>query len=451
MSTLFGKPLSVVNAGIASFADPIAAAGAPVARVQWSPPGGDPAVARALAKLAGDATVDAANKRAFDAYASAEPVLEGIGVAREAVPGMGERMLLHSGPPIEWARMGGAMRGAVIGAILLEGWAKDPDDARVLAERGEVTFEPCHHHAAVGPMAGLISPSMPVWILRNSAQGNHSFSNLNEGLGKVLRYGANSPEVIRKLRWMGGTLATVLGKAIGAGGPIELKPLMGRALHMGDEMHNRNMAASALLFKRLVAGILNGNDFFFLNVAMAACKAMLDAAHGVPGSSMVTVMARNGTDFGIRVSGTGDRWFTGPALVPHGLYFAGYGPADAGADIGDSAITETAGIGGFAMAAAPAIVQFIGGTPQMALESTLTMQHITIGRNNAFTLPALGFAGTPAGIDVRKVIDTGIAPVINTGIAHREAGVGQVGAGITRPPMECFTQAIVALAADFRA
>jgi hypothetical protein len=394
-------------------------------------------------------------------------VLEGIGVAREAVPGMGERMLLHSGPPIEWARMGGAMRGAVIGAILLEGWAKDPDAARVLAERGEVTFEPCHHHAAVGPMAGLISPSMPVWILRNAAQGNRSFSNLNEGLGKVLRYGANSPEVIRKLRWMGGTLAAVLAKALGAGGSIELKPLMGRALHMGDEMHNRNMAASALLFKRLVAGILksdvpasdaaaaidflNGNDFFFLNVAMAACKAMLDAAHGVPGSSMVTVMARNGTDFGIRVSGTGDRWFTGPALVPDGLYFAGYGPADAGADIGDSAITETAGIGGFAMAAAPAIVQFIGGTPQMALESTLTMQHITIGRNNAFTLPPLGFAGTPAGIDVRKVVDTGIAPVINTGIAHREAGVGQVGAGITRPPMACFTQAIVALAAGVRA
>ena len=462
MGALFGQPLSVVNVGLGSFADPVAAAGAPVARVQWSPPGGDPAVARALADRIGDPAADAANKRAFEAYLSAEPVLEGIGIAREVVPGMGERMLLHSGPPIDWARMGGAMRGAVIGACLLEGWARDHDSARAMAERGEVSFDPCHHHAAVGPMAGIISPSMPVWIVGNPVHGNRSFSNLNEGLGKVLRYGANSPEVLERLGWIGGSLAPVLRKALEFGGPIELKPLMARALHMGDEMHNRNMAASALLFKRLVAGILksgapaayaaaaieflNGNDFFFLNVGMAACKAMLDAAHGVSGSTMVTTMARNGTEFGIRVSGTGDRWFTGPALVPEGLYFAGYGPADAGADIGDSAITETAGIGGFAMAAAPAIVQFIGGTPQMALESTLRMQHITLGRNNAFSLPQLAFAGTPAGIDVRKVIDTGIAPVINTGIAHREAGVGQVGAGITRPPMECFTKALAALA-----
>jgi hypothetical protein len=462
VTALFGQPLAVVNVGLGAFAEPVAAAGAAVVRVEWAPPGADPAAARALAALTGDPAVEAANRQAFAAYLAAEPVLEGIGVAGEVVPGMGERMLLHSGPPIDWARMGGAMRGAVIGAILLEGWAKDADAARAMAERGEVAFDPCHHHAAVGPMAGIISPSMAVWMLRNPVHGNRAFSNLNEGLGKVLRYGANGPEVLEKLRWMNRPFAAVLREALAATGPIELKPLMARALHMGDEMHNRNVAASALLFKRLVAGILkagvapaeaaaaidflNGNDFFFLNVGMAACKAMLDAAHGVPRSTMVTTMARNGTDFGIRVSGAGERWFTAPAIVPQGLYFAGYGPADAGRDIGDSAITETAGIGGFAMAAAPAIVQFIGGTPEMALESTLRMRHITIGRNNAFTLPPLGFAGTPAGIDVRKVVDTGIAPVINTGIAHREAGVGQVGAGITRPPMECFTQAVVALA-----
>jgi hypothetical protein len=461
MASLLGAPLSVVTVGLASFDDAIAGAGARVTRVQWSPPGGDPAVAAALARLAGDATIDAANKSAFDAYLAAEPVLEGVGIARDVIPAFGERMLLHAGPPIEWARMGGAMRGAVIGACLLEGWAKDHDAARAMAERGEIRFDPCHHHAAVGPMAGIISPSMPVWMLRNTVKGNRSFSNLNEGLGKVLRYGANSPEVLAKLEWMAGTLGPVLGKALAATGPIELKALMGRAVHMGDEMHNRNMAASALLFKRLVAGILqsgasaaetaavidflNGNDFFFLNIGMAACKSMLDAAHGVAGSTMVTAMARNGTDFGIRVSGTGERWFTGPAQVPEGLFFPGYGPADAGRDIGDSAITETAGIGGFAMAAAPAIVRFIGGTPQLALDSTLRMRHITLGRNNAFTIPTLDFAGTPAGIDVRKVVDTGIAPIINTGMAHREAGVGQVGAGIVRPPMDCFTQALAAL------
>ena len=462
MASFPGVPLSVVTVGVASFDDVIARAGVPVVHVQWRPPGGDPAVAAALARLTGVAAIDAANKTAFDAYLAAEPVLEGVGIAREVIPGLGERMLLHAGPPIDWARMGGAMRGAVMGACLLEGWAKDPDAVRTMAERGEIRFDPCHHHGAVGPMAGIVSPSMPVWRLRNAVQGNRAFSNLNEGLGKVLRYGANSPEVIAKLKWMGETLGPVLARALAASGPIELKPLMGRALHMGDEMHNRNMAASALLFKRLVAGILkagipateaaavieflNGNDFFFLNIGMAACKCMLDAAHGVPGSTMVTVMARNGTDFGIRVSGTGDRWFAGPAQVPDGLFFPGYGPADAGRDIGDSAITETAGIGGFAMAAAPAIVQFIGGTPQLALEATQTMRHITLGRNGAFTLPLLDFAGTPAGIDVRKVVDTGIAPIINTGMAHREAGIGQVGAGIVHPPMECFTQALVALA-----
>ena len=463
MTALFGKPLSAVNVGLAAFADAIAEAGAPVARVEWTPPAGDPALARALGRLVADPGVDSANKRAFDAYAAAEPVLEGIGVAREVVPAMGERMLLHSGPPIAWERMGGAMRGAVIGGCLLEGWAKNADAARTMAERGEIAFDPCHHHSAVGPMAGIISPSMPVWMIRNRTHGNRSFSNLNEGLGKVLRYGANSPDVLERLRWMGATLASVLERGLSAGGPIELKPLMARALHMGDEMHNRNVAASSLFVKRLVAGILkaevslpdaaaaiefvNGNDFFFLNIAMAACKAMLDAAHGVPGSSMVTVMARNGTEFGIRVSGTGERWFTAPALVADGLFFPGYSSADAGSDIGDSAITETAGIGGFAMAAAPAIVQFIGGTSATAMANTLDMLNITIGRNSAFTLPTLNFAGTPAGIDVRKVVDTGIRPVINTGIAHKDAGVGQIGAGITHAPMPCFTQALAALAA----
>ena len=463
MTSLFGKPLSAVNVGLAAFADAIAEAGAPVARVEWTPPAGDPALARALGRLVADPGVDSANTRAFDAYAAAEPVLEGIGVAREVVPAMGERMLLHSGPPIAWERMGGAMRGAVIGGCLLEGWAKNADAARTMAERGEIAFDPCHHHSAVGPMAGIISPSMPVWMIRNRTHGNRSFSNLNEGLGKVLRYGANSPDVLERLRWMGATLASVLERGLSAGGPIELKPLMARALHMGDEMHNRNVAASSLFVKRLVAGILkaevslpdaaaaiefvNGNDFFFLNIAMAACKAMLDAAHGVPGSSMVTVMARNGTEFGIRVSGTGERWFTAPALVADGLFFPGYSSADAGSDIGDSAITETAGIGGFAMAAAPAIVQFIGGTSATAMANTLDMLNITIGRNSAFTLPTLNFAGTPAGIDVRKVVDTGIRPVINTGIAHKDAGVGQIGAGITHAPMPCFTQALAALAA----
>lgn len=462
MSALIARNLSVINVGLASFADAIAAAPAPVTHVQWVPPGADPAVARALAALAARDDIARANEKAFAAYAAAEPVLEGIGIARDVVPNMGERMILHSGPPISWARMGGTMRGAMIGAILLEGWATDAEAARAMAEAGEVEFDSCHHHSAVGPMAGVTSPSMPMWIVRNAVHGNRAFCNLNEGLGKVLRYGANGPEVIERLRWMAGTLGPVLARTLERGGPIEIKPLMARALHMGDEMHNRNQASSALLLKRLAPAMLragvpgddaaavfdfiNGNDHFFLNVCMATCKAMLDAAAGVPGSSMVVTMARNGTDFGIRVSGTGDRWFVAPARVADGLFFAGYSRADAGADIGDSAITETAGIGGFAMAASPAIVQFVGGTTQQALRNTLTMRHITIGTNAAFTLPTLDFASPPAGIDVRSVVDTGILPVINTGIAHKEPGVGQIGAGITHAPLQCFTDAVLALA-----
>ena len=464
MNPLFREELQVVNVGLAAFAEAIRLAGGTAVQVEWAPPGqGDPEVAQELAGLVNHPTVEAANRDAFAAYQSAQPVLEGVGAAAAVVPGMGERTILHSGPPIAWERMCGPMQGAIIGALLYEGWARDPEAAQALVAGGEIELAPCHLHDAVGPMAGVISPSMPVWIVADREHGNRAYCNLNEGLGKVLRFGANGPEVLERLRWMADVLAPALAAALDRHGGLELKPLIAQALHMGDEVHNRNVAASSLLLKRLLPALLRadlgpcelaavvefiaGNDHFFLNLSMAACKAMLDAAAGVPGSSMVTAMARNGVEFGIRLSGTGDAWFTAPAPVVDGLFFAGYGAADAAPDLGDSAITETAGVGGFAMAAAPAIVQFVGGTAQDAIANTDEMSHITLGRNGALTLPALGFAGTPAGIDARKVVDTGIAPVINTGIAHRQAGIGQIGAGITRAPLACFAQAVVALAA----
>lgn len=462
---LFDRDLRVLNIGLPSFAEAIAAAGGTVAHIDWSPPAaGDREAGLALARLVNHPIVEAANRQAFAAYLASQPVLEGVGLAGTELPGMGRRMILHAGPPIAWERMCGPMRGALVGAILFEGWAEDAGAAGRLAASGKIEFAPCHHHGAVGPMAGIISPSMPVWIVRDAQHGHRCFSNLNEGLGKVLRFGANSPEVIGRLRWMAGGLRKVLAAAFDTIEGLDLKPLMAQALQMGDEVHNRNAAATALLMKHLAPAILRskasraeatkaitfiaGNDHFFLNVSMAACKAMLEAARGFPGSSMVTAMARNGVDFGIRTSGTGDRWFTAPASVVNGLYFPGYGIEDAAADLGDSAITETAGLGGFAMAAAPAIVNFVGGTPADAVANTARMGHITIGRNGGFTLPAMDFAGTPAGIDARRVVDTGILPVINTGIAHREAGVGQIGAGITSAPLACFSQAVTALAAE---
>ena len=463
MSTLFSAPLSVVNVGLRSFADAINQSGGVAAHAEWTPPaGGDRAAGTALAKLVNHPAIEAANAKAVERLLAAQPRLAGIGVAREALPRMGRRTILHAGPPIEWARMCGPMRGAIVGAILFEGWARNAKQAQAMAARGGVQFAPCHHHSAVGPMAGIISPSMPVWIVKNAAHGNTAYSNLNEGLGKVLRFGANGPEVIARLKWMQKTLAPTLRAGLQRLGELELKPLMAQALHMGDEVHNRNTAASALLIKRLVPALLKSgapasdiaaviefiaaNDHFFLNISMAACKSMLDAAHGVAGSSVVTAMARNGVDFGVRVSGLGKRWFIAPAPVVKGLYFAGYSSADAAPDLGDSAITETAGVGGFAMAAAPAIVKFVGGNAQDALANTLAMTHITLARNSAFTLPALDFAGTPCGIDARRVVDSGILPVINTGVAHKAPGVGQIGAGVTRAPLACFVQAVGALA-----
>ncbi len=454
--------LNVINVGLSSFANAVQVAGGNAVNVAWRPPAdGDVATGKALAKVVNNKTIDSANKIAFDKYLNAQPILEGIGRAGDVLPDMGERTILHSGPPIDWQNVCGPVHGAIIGAILFEGWAKDEKSAQALLKSGEVTIDPCHHHATVGPMAGITSPSMPVWMVTNATEGNKAYANLNEGLGKVLRFGANSPEVIERLKWMQTTLADVLNAALASTDGIDIKTIMAQALYMGDEVHNRNAAATGLLLKQLVPPALRsglpvddiadaiefiaGNDHFFLNVSMAACKAMLDAAHGVPHSSMVTAMARNGVEFGIRVSGSGDQWFTTPAPVVDGLYFPGYSIEDAAPDLGDSAITETAGIGGFAMAASPAIVQFVGGTPADAIARSKEMVPITLGRNNALTIPALNFSGTAAGIDVRKVVDTGIQPIINTGIAHKKAGVGQIGAGITRAPLACFTKALLAL------
>ncbi len=467
---LFGpSPLGVLNVGLSGFAGAVEAAGGRVSPVAWRPPAGaDPDRAWRLAVALSDAEVAAANATAVAAFLAADPVLVDVSAAATAIAalGGGARRLLHAGPPIDYADMCGPMQGALVGAVLFEGWAGDPDAAEALLRGGAVATEPCHHHGAVGPMAGVVSPSMPMWVVEDRSSGRHSFSSLNEGLGAVLRFGANGPEVLDRLAWMRDELGPVLASTLrltrsGEAGGLPLRPIMAQALHMGDEVHNRNAAATGLLVRRLlpdllssgapvaalgrVATFIGGNDHFFLNLSMAACKAMLRAAEGVPHSTMVTTMARNGVQFGIRVSGAGDRWFEAPAPVVDGLFFPGFGPQDAAADLGDSAITETAGLGGFAMAAAPAIAQFVGGTPADAVANSRRMQRIGIGRNPAFTLPPLGFAPTVAGIDVRRVLDGGVLPVINTGIAHRAAGVGQIGAGITTAPMGCFLAAFDAL------
>lgn len=410
--------------------------------------------------------IEAANKTAVERMMTARPILTGIATARDVIPGMHDRMLLHAGPPIEWDRMSGPLRGAVIGALLFEGLAKDDAEARQLAASGDITYEPCHHHSTVGPMAGVTSPSMAVYVIENAEGDNLAYSNLNEGYGKVLRYGAFSEDVIAKLKWMNDSMAPLLAAALKGSDGIDIRALLAEALHMGDEGHNRNKAGSLLFLRHLahrivkvsaddvvkeeVLAFLGDNALSVLNPVMAACKAMADAGHGVEGSTLVTAMARNGTDFGIRVSGLGERWFTAPAEIPDGLYFPGFTSEDANADIGDSTITETVGIGGFAMASAPAIVSFVSGTPQDALNATLEMYEITMAEHTHFTIPPLDFRGTPTGIDIRKVVELGLTPRVNTGIAHKEPGVGQVGAGLVRPPMVIFEDALMAYAETYK-
>jgi hypothetical protein len=362
--------------------------------------------------------------------------------------------------------MSGPLKGAMIGAMLFDGLAKNETEATSMAERGEVEFDSCHHHGAAGPMAGVISASMKVYVVENLEHGNKSFSNLNEGYGKVLRYGAYSDDVLKKLRWMNDVLGSALADALAQSNGIDLRALIAEALHMGDEGHNRNKAGS-LIYLKLISPLIakvvkddaveaellqfiGDNALSVLNPVMAACKAMTDAAHGIEGSTIVTTMARNGTDFGIRVSGLGEKqWFSAPAEIPVGLFFSGFSQDDANPDIGDSAITETAGIGGFAMATAPAIVTFVGGTPKDAINATLEMYEITFTESKYFTMPSLDFRGTPTGIDIRKVVELGITPRINTGIAHKNAGVGQVGAGLVRPPLKIFEDALVAFAEKY--
>jgi hypothetical protein len=409
--------------------------------------------------------IEKANAETTQRMMEARPVVVGMGKAIDVIPGMRDNLLLHAGPPITWKRASGPMRGAITGALIFEGKAKNEAEAQALVESGKTELEPCHHHQAVGPMAGIICPSMSVYILENKTHRNYSYSNLNEGYGKVLRYGAYSEEVLDRLRWMEDVMAPVLSKAIEMSGGIDMRALLAEALHMGDEGHNRNKAGSMLFTKSLAPHIVRStkdvdvaakvlqfmgdNALTVLNPVMAACKGMVDAAHGIEGSTIVSTMARNGTDFGIRVSGLGDRWFTAPVAIPQGLYFPGFTAADSSGDIGDSTITETAGIGGFAMASAPAIVTFVSGTPKDALNATLEMYEICYTEHKYFTIPPLDFRGTPTGIDIRKVVETGITPRVNTGIAHKDAGVGQVGAGLVRPPMEMFEQALIAFAEHY--
>ncbi len=409
------------------------------------------------------ATIREANSEAVKRILEAEPVLVDVVRASEAIPDLEEGMILHAGPPIDWDCMCGPMRGAVAGIAVFEGWAENLSEAEHLAESGAFKLRPNHDYGAVGPMTGMTTLSQPVLVVENRSSGNRAYCTINEGLGKVMRFGGNDASVIKRLGWLRDKLGPAMGAALRSGKGIELKPLVARGLTMGDEMHQRNVGCSSLLLRALapelsrnvndrdelteMLAFIGSNDQFFLNVAMVLGKAIMDPVRNIEGSSVVTAMSRNGTDFGIRVSGLGEEWFTAPVEMPEGLYFPGFSVEDANPDMGDSTIVETIGLGGFAMAASPAVAGFVGaGTPSSAADFTRIMGEITLTTNPEWTIPALDYQGVPTGIDIRLVVETSIVPTINTGIAHRKPGIGQVGAGVVKAPLECFEKALRSLA-----
>jgi Protein of unknown function (DUF1116) len=403
--------------------------------------------------------VEAANAAALTRLTSANPVLVDVAPAGEVVEGLEDRMILHAGPPISWERMCGAMRGSVIALVLWEGWAPTPDAAERLVVEGKVRLEPNHHHHAVGPMAGTTSPSLPVWVVENRTFGNRAFCRLAESWQQ---FGQFDAEALGGLsRWR-----DVWAPSVRAGlrkrGPVPLKSIIARALQMGDELHNRPNAASSLFANVMgqamvdadvakpalleTMGYLAGNEFLFLGISMAAAKSAAEPVEGIGDSTLVTAMARNGVEFGIRVSGMPGEWFVAPAPRVEGLFLPGFKSEEAGLDMGDSAITETVGWGGFVLGGAPGILALTGGTPEEALHISREMREITAGLSPDYRIPALGFAGSAVGIDIRKVVATGVEPLIDTAIAHRDAGHPKIGGGLVRAPMACFRTALAEFA-----
>lgn len=410
-------------------------------------------------------TIDEANQAVIEKIVAANPVLLDVAPAKSVIKELNQgKVLLHAGPPIFWEHMPDPIKGSCIGAVLFEGWAEDEIGARDLLSQGGVTFIPCHHVQAVGPMGGITSANMPVFVVENTTDGNLAYCTMNEGIGKVLRFGAYSQEVVDRLIWMKDVLGPVLSKALKTKKEgLSISPMIAKAIAMGDEFHQRNIAGSLVFLKELgpiitrleihdkekqdVIQFLSDTDQFFLNLMMATAKAIMDGARMIEEGTVVTAMCRNGENFGIRISGMGDEWFVAPVNTPQGLYFTGYDGEDASPDMGDSAITETFGVGGMAMIAAPAVTRFVGaGGYEDARDTSEEMMEICISRNPNFTIPTWSFQGICLGIDARKVVEKRITPVINTGIAHKKAGFGQIGAGTVHPPMECFEKAVLAYA-----
>ncbi len=461
VNTLFKSNINTINIGLETFYDTLINQKVESIHLDWRPPAQGNIVLGDILSNLNYEKINEANKKAFDIINQAEPVLTDIKYAKDVIPDMDKYTIGHAGPPLTWDKMCGPLQGAILGAIVYEGIAQDLEEAKILVDNGKIKFKSNHSMGCVGPMTGMITYSMPLWEVKNTSFNNVAYCTLNEGLGKVMRFGANGPDVIERLKWIETELAPALKKAIELSGPISMKVLIAKALAMGDEMHQRNTGATSLFVREImkylvrvvdnkealnrITDFVTGNDQFFLNLAMASGKAIMDPAKNIPYSTVVTTMSRNGTNFGIKISALGEQWFEAPVNNPKGLYFPGYSEEDANPDIGDSAIVETFGIGGFAMGSSPAVVRFVGASSVAeAMTYSRDMQEICVGLSPHYVIPPMDFVGVATGIDVIKVVETGILPVINTGMAHKKPGIGQVGAGIVSAPYDCFAKALKA-------
>lgn len=399
-----------------------------------------------------------ANRLTFERLTKADPVLVDVRPAGEFIPGFTRETILTSGPPMDWPDYVGGQREAIIGGALFENLAKDRDEAISKLDAGEIKVGPCHDFGCVGSLAGIYTASMPVFVVENRTFGNIACCNIYEGSNpRRLNYGVYDDGVRERLLIVQNEIIPVVAETLRHTDGIPLKPIIKRALNMGDELHSRNTAAALLFLRELVPSLLavassSGSDrvtravkamsddhYFFLRLSMAAAKATADAARGIDGASVVTAMAFNCQGFAIRVGGLGDAWFKGPHASVEAKLFEGHTEDEITWMGGESIITETIGLGGFAQAAAPALQTYQGGSYEAMVSRNQELYEITVGENPDYLIPALGYRGTPTGIDIFKVLESRVLPVMDVGIAGRNGG--QIGAGVVRAPLTCFERA----------
>jgi hypothetical protein len=455
--------VQVVNVGLPMFADAIRAQGRPVQQVDWRiPAGGDLDSVRALCRLYGDAAaaIDTANAEVVRRLDEGVPRLVEVSTIGAAVPGVAGQMLLHCGPPLPYPEHADPLRRSMRAAVVAEGWASDPAEADQLLRTERIALDAANHHDTVVPMASAVGPSQPALVVRNEEGGTQAYSSVNQGPGDVAWFGRDTDAAIARLRFLAEVAGPALAQIVAQAGPLDILAIAAQGITMGDDLHMRTQAATNLLTRtwlpriadlpdtarRPFADYLAGNHLFFLNVAMAAAKSLQLWAEQVSGSSIVTTMSRNGTTFGIKLAGCADWYITEAPPVGDALYYSGYGPETSAKDIGDSAVLELTGMGGPAAGGSAAVAAFLGGTMADAAAATESFRAICAGTSSRFTLPPMGFAGTPLGVDVRKVVEVGITPKVTTGILHVSDGIGQVGAGVATAPMDCFRSALLALA-----